>query len=86
MVYICPTLMTFLLKGEYALSQFDDVEITGISPYTISLYNDTEHLSENWRKKIVKLTKIGQFSSVILTSFRLVILESAPPNAIALVA
>lgn len=78
--------MSFLLKGEYALQQFNDVEIIGMTPDIVKKYEDLDRLSKNWKKKIVKVDKLGQFCTCVLTNFQLIVLDSAPTNAIAMIA
>lgn len=78
--------MSFLLKGEYALQQLNDVEILKMTPEILRNYSDLDRLSKNWKKKIVKVDKLGQFCTCVLTNFQLIILDNAPENAIAMIA
>ena len=61
--------MSFLLKGEYALQQFNDVEIIGMTPDVLRRYADLDRLSKNWKKKIVKVDRLAQFCTCVLTNF-----------------
>lgn len=49
-------------------------------------YADLDRLSKNWKKKIVKVEKLAQFCTCVLTNFQLIVLDNAPANAIAMIA